>query len=58
MDEMRVWGGVKENSKKKLMRSTWAGHMGKMGYEQLAERAGAQKVEGKWRRGRPMVDCV
>ena len=49
---------MKESSKKKLMRSTWVGHMDKMGDEKLAKRAGAQKIEGKWRRGRPMGDCV
>ena len=25
MDEMRVWDGVKETSKKKLVKSTWVG---------------------------------
>ena len=29
MDEMRVGDGVKESSKKKLVRSTWVGHMEK-----------------------------
>ena len=33
MDEVRVWDGVKESSKKKLVRSTWAGHVEKMGDE-------------------------
>ena len=41
--------GVKESSKKKLVRDTRAGHVDKMGNEKLAERADAQKVEGKWR---------
>ena len=50
---MRMEVGVKENSKKKLVRSTWAGHMEKkLGDEKLAKRADAQKVEGKWRPGR------
>ena len=40
---------VRESSKKKLMRSTWAGHVNKMGANKLAKRADAQKVEGKWR---------
>ena len=31
MDEMRVEVGVKESSKKKLMRSTWAGQEEKSG---------------------------
>ena len=57
MVEMRVWNGVKESSKKKL-KSTWPGHMKKMGDEKLAKRTGAQNVEVKWRRGRPMGDCV
>ena len=39
---------VRESSKKKLMRSTWAGHVKKMGANKLAKRAGARKVEGKW----------
>ena len=30
MDEMRVEVGVKESSKKKLVRSTWAGRVEKM----------------------------
>ena len=29
MDEMRVEVGVKDSSKKKLVRSTWAGHIEK-----------------------------
>ena len=42
-DELRVEVGVKDNFKKKLVRSslTWAGHA-----EKLAKRANAQKVEG------------
>ena len=28
---------------------------GKMGDKQLAKRADAQRVEGKWRRGRPIA---
>ena len=47
--------GVKERSKKKLARSTWAGHVEKMADEKLAKRADAQKVERKWRRGRPKL---
>ena len=50
---MRVEAGVKESSKTKLVRSTWAGHVEKMGDEKLAKRTDAQKVEGMWRRGRP-----
>ena len=30
---MRVWDGGKESSKKKLVRSTWAGQVEKMGDE-------------------------
>ena len=47
--------GMKERSKKKLARSTWAGHVEQMGDEKLAKRADAQKVDGKWRRGRPTL---
>ena len=43
---------MKESSKRKLLRSTWAGHVDKMADENLAKRADAQKVEGKWRRRR------
>jgi len=43
MDEKRVWDGVKESSKKKLMRSTCAGHMEKMGDEKRVQ------VPRKWR---------
>ena len=35
MNEMRVEVGVKESSKKKLVRSTWAGHVAKMGDEEI-----------------------
>ena len=41
---------MRESSKKKLMRSTRAGHVKKMGANKLAKRADARKVEGKWRR--------
>ena len=47
--------GVKESSKKKWVRSTWAGHVKQMGDDNLATRAEAQKVEGEWRRGRPKL---
>ena len=52
---MRVDDGMKERSKKKLVRSTWADRVVKMGDEKLAKRANAQKVEGKWRQGRPRL---
>ena len=52
---MRVQVGVKVSSKKKLARSTWAGHVEKMGDEKQAERADAQKVKRKWKRGRPKL---
>ena len=45
---------VKESSKKKSVRSTWAGDIEKMGDENW-QRADAQKAEGKWRRGRPIL---
>ena len=35
MDEMRVEVEVKDSSKKKLMRSTWAGHVETMGDDKL-----------------------
>ena len=34
---MRVEVGVKESSRKKLVRGTWAGHTEQMGDEKLAE---------------------
>ena len=48
---------MKESSKNKLVRSTRAGHVEKMGDEKMAkiESIDAQKVEGKWRRGRPKL---
>ena len=52
---MKLEVGVKESSKKKLVRSTWAGHVEKMGDEKLAKRVDDQKVERKWRRGRPKL---
>ena len=51
MDELRVEVGVKEGFQKKLLRSTWTGHVGKMGDEKLAKRADVPKVEGTCRRG-------
>ena len=47
---MRVDVGANESSKKKLVRTTWAGHVENMGDDKMATRANAQKVEGKWRR--------
>ena len=52
---MRVKVGVKESSKKKLLRSTWAGHVEKMEDENMAKRADARKAEGTRRRGRPKL---
>ena len=49
--------GMKECSKKKLGRGTWAGHVEKMEDEKLAKGADAQKVEGNWRQGRPKLQC-
>ena len=37
------------------VRSTWAGHVEQMADDKLAKRADAQKVAGKWRRGRPKL---
>ena len=42
---MRVDAGVKERSKKKLMRNTWAGHVENTGDEKLAE---SRCPEGGW----------
>ena len=39
--------GLKESSKKKLVRSIWAGRVEKMEDEKLAKRTVTQKVEGK-----------
>ena len=52
---MRVEVGVKENSKKKLMRSTWAGHVEIIGDAKLAKKADVQIVDRVWRRGRPKL---
>jgi len=58
MDYMRVEVGMKESSKKKLLKSTWFGHVQKMGDENLAKIADAQKVEGKsGERGIAIRDC-
>ena len=61
MDELRVEVGGKEGFKKTLVRSrlTRAGHVDRMGDGKLANRAHAQKVEGR-RRGRltAMGDCI
>ena len=54
---MRVEVGVKESTKNKLVRNTWAGHVEKLGDEKLAKRADAQNVEEKWRQGRPKLQC-
>ena len=47
---MRVWDGVKESYKMKLVHGLvmWK----QLGDDKLAKRAGAQKVEGKRRRRR------
>ena len=58
MGEMRLEIGVKESCKKKFVRSTWAGHLERMGDEKLAKGADAQRMEGKWRRGRPKLRWI
>ena len=49
MRELRVEDGVKEIVTKTLVRIKlkWAGRLERMGYENLAKKSGAQKVEGK-----------
>ena len=42
---MRMKVGMKENSKKKLVRTTWTGDVEQMADEKLAKRADSQKVE-------------
>ena len=39
--------GVKESSKKKLVKNTWACHVEKMEDEKMAMRADTQTMEGK-----------
>ena len=53
----RTQGGVNESVEKKSARNglTWAGQIEVMGYEKLAKRADAQKVEGERRRDRPTL---
>ena len=48
LDELREEVGVKDSFRKKLVRRRmkWAGHMERMGHDELAKRADAQKVEG------------
>ena len=46
MGEMTVEVGVKESSKRKLVRSMWAGHVEKTGDETLAKKVDAQIVDG------------
>ena len=52
--------GEKENSKKKLMRCTWAGHVEKMGDEKLAEsRCPESEREMDAKKTKiAMVDCI
>ena len=50
-DEMRVEVGVTERVMQ-FVRGTWAAHMERMGDEKLPKRTDAQKVKGKYRRGR------
>ena len=52
---MTVDVGMQERSKKKLMRSTWAGRVGKMGDEKQAKSQMPRKWRGVWRRGRPKL---
>ena len=49
VNELRVEVGMKNSFKKKLVRSRlkWAGHVERMGDENLTKRADAQKVGGK-----------
>ena len=42
--------GVKQSSKKHLVRSTWRGHVERMGDENMTKRTDADKVEEQWRR--------
>ena len=43
MDEMRIWDGLKESSKKKLVRSTWAAHV-----EKSSAHKGRGRPELRW----------
>ena len=58
MKEMRVEVGMKESSKKKLVRSTWAGHVEKMGDEKLAKwRGNGGELEAR-KTETSMWDCI
>ena len=50
-DEMRVEVGM-TGRVMTFVRGTWAAQMERMGDEKMAKRTDAQKVEGKYRRGR------
>ena len=57
VDELRVEIGVKKRLKKKSVRSRLIRtvHVDRMGYENMAKRPNAQKLEWKRRRGRPKL---
>ena len=44
---MRVWEGVKESCKKKLGRSTWAGHVGENGRSKTGKESRCPESGGK-----------
>ena len=46
---------MKERSKQKLARITWAGHVEKMGDEKQAKRADTQEVDGKMEARKPEI---
>ena len=52
---MRVEVGMKESSKKNVLKSTWDGDVEKLGDENLAQIPDAENVERKWRRVRPKL---
>ena len=61
-EELREEVGVSESFRRKLVRTQlkWAGHVERMERERLTKRAGALRVQGKRRRGRPRLrweDC-
>ena len=56
-EELREDIGVKKSFRRKLARSwlKWAGHLERIAGERLTKRAGVPRMEGRRRRGRPVL---
>ena len=61
MDEKRVQVGMKESSKKKLVRSTWAGHVEKNGRWKIGKETRCPESGGEMQARKTEIatgDCI